>query len=75
MAIDTAEKRQSVPGVGRVFLRSHFPIASPDEQWRIGSGLAYAGNALSAAAAAIVFGVLRRVMHPVLINPVQGRRR
>jgi hypothetical protein len=47
MAIDDKEKRQNVIGVGRPFLRNHFPIATPDEQWRIASGLAYGGNALS----------------------------
>ncbi len=49
MAIDSAEKRQDIVGVGRPYLRSQFPIATPDEQWRVAIGLAYSGNALSAA--------------------------
>jgi len=52
MAIDTKEKRANVIGVGRPWLRDKFPQAAKDEQWRIASGNAYGGNALSAAAAA-----------------------
>lgn len=47
MALDTAEKRQNAAGAGRVFMRTHFPVATPDEQWRIAGGIAYGGNALS----------------------------
>ena len=47
MALDTAEKRQNLTGVGRPYMRSQFPIATPDEQWRVGIGNAYGGNALS----------------------------
>ena len=47
MAIDTKEKRANVLGVGRPWMRDKFPVASPDEQWRIASGNAYGGNALS----------------------------
>lgn len=49
MALDTREKRENVPGVGRPWLRAHH-TETIDEQWRIGVGLAYGGNALSAAA-------------------------
>ena len=49
MAIDTREKRQSVTGVGRPWLRSH-DTTTIDEQWRISAGNAYGGNALSPAA-------------------------
>jgi hypothetical protein len=28
-------------------MRTHFPVATPDERWRIASGIAYGGNALS----------------------------
>ena len=49
MALDTAEKRQNAAGAGRIFMRTHFPIATPDEEWRIASGIAYGGNALSPA--------------------------
>ena len=48
MAIDTAEKRQNITGCGRPYMRSHFPVATPDEEWRIFSGNAYGGNTLSA---------------------------
>ena len=47
MAIDSKEKRQNVPGVGRPYMRNKFPVATPDEQWRMASGLTYGGNALS----------------------------
>ena len=47
MALDTAEKRQNAAGAGRPYMRTHFPVATPDEQWRIASGIAYGGNALS----------------------------
>ena len=50
MAIDTREKRAHVPGVGRPWVRGKLPWAI-DEQWRIASGNAYGGNALSPAAA------------------------
>lgn len=47
MAIDSKEKRAGVFGVGRPWQRSIFPVATPDEQWRIGVANAYGGNALS----------------------------
>ena len=50
MALDTKEKRANVIGVGRPWMRDKLPVATPDEQWRIASGNAYGGNALSAAA-------------------------
>ncbi len=52
MAIDSAEKRQSVPGVGRPWMRSQFPVATPDEQWRAGVANSYGGNALTPTAGA-----------------------
>lgn len=51
MAIDTKEKRAGSLGVGRPWMRDKFPVATPDEQWRIASGNAYGGNALSPAGA------------------------
>ena len=48
MALDTKEKRAAVFGVGRPWMRDKFPVATPDEEWRIASGNAYGGNALSA---------------------------
>ena len=47
MAIDSKEKRAAVLGVGRPWMRDKFPIATPDEEWRISSGNSYGGNALS----------------------------
>ena len=49
MAIDSKEKRAAVLGVGRPWMRDKFPVATPDEEWRISSGNAYGGNALSPA--------------------------
>ena len=47
MALDTEEKRKAVPGVGRPFLRAKLPVAAKDEAWRLASGNAYGGNALT----------------------------
>ncbi len=47
MAIDTREKRENIPGIGRPWMRAHH-TETIDEQWRIGVGLAYGGNVLSA---------------------------
>ena len=49
MALNTKEKRQSIPSIGRPWLRNTFPIATPDEQWRMSIGNVYGGNVLSAA--------------------------
>lgn len=48
MPIDTKEKRAAVFGVGRPWMRDKFPVATPDDEWRISSGNAYGGNALTA---------------------------
>jgi len=53
MAIDTKEKRANVLRVGRPWMRDKFPVATPDQQWRIASGNAYGGNALAGAAPTI----------------------
>lgn len=47
MAIDTREKRAAITGVGRLYNRDKLPDATKDEEWRIASGLAYGGNALT----------------------------
>jgi len=57
VAIDSKEKRAAVLGVGRPWMRDKFPIATPDEEWRIASGNAYGGNALSAPDAVESIGV------------------
>ena len=49
MAIDTREKALAVVGVGRPWMRTKLPIATPDEQWRASSAHSYGGNALSPA--------------------------
>jgi len=49
MAIDSKEKRQAIFSVGRIWNRNTFPVATPDEQWRLSVGNAYGGNALSPA--------------------------
>ena len=51
MALDSREKRASVPGVGRPWYRTKLP-GTVDEAWRMASGNVYAGNALSAVAGA-----------------------
>ncbi len=51
MAIDSKEKRMAVMGVARPWMRVVFPVATPDEEWRMSVGHTYGGNALSPAAA------------------------
>ena len=63
MALDTAEKRQNLAGVGRPYMRSQFPIATPDEQWRVGIGNAYGGNDISPPA---VGGSIHHIHLPLL---------
>ena len=48
MAIDTREKRASVPGVGRPWSRGQQPGAIV-AAWRLASGNAYSGNAVAGA--------------------------
>jgi len=47
VSIDSKEKRASIFGVGRPWMRDMFPVATPDEEWRVSCGNAYGGNALS----------------------------
>ena len=58
MALDTQSKRQAAAGVGRPWMRTTFPVATPTEEWRISAGNAYGGNALSPGVgpAVAVFG-------------------
>jgi hypothetical protein len=46
MSIDTREKRASVPGVGRPWMRDKLP-GTADAAWRRASGNAYSGNAIA----------------------------
>ncbi len=55
MAIDDQEKRMAVMGVARPWMRAVFPVATPDEEWRISVGHAYGGNALSPVAGGNMF--------------------
>lgn len=41
MALDTAAKRQAVPGVGRPWMRGQFPSAGKGREWRSSAGLSY----------------------------------
>ena len=41
MALDSATKRQAVPGVGRPWIRSQFPVSAKDRGWRSSVGLSY----------------------------------
>lgn len=47
MAIDSKEKRQAIFGIARPWQRNTFPVATPNEQWRMSVGNVYGGNALS----------------------------
>lgn len=62
MAIDSKEKRVAVLGVGRPWMRDIFPIATPDEEWRISSGNAYGGNALAAGGGPTVIPMGRHLL-------------
>lgn len=57
MALDSKEKRQSVLSIGRVWQRNTFPIATPDEQWRMSAGNCYGGNALTPGAGRIMSSI------------------
>ena len=50
MPLDSQEKRMAAAGVARPYMRATFPVATPDEEWRISVGLAYGGNALTLTA-------------------------
>ncbi len=66
MALDSAQKRQCAAGAGRPYMRSHFPVATPTEAWRINAGNAYCGNALTPAAPDIPWPVpLAVILTPV----------
>jgi len=41
MALDSASKRQAVPGVARPWMRGQFPVAAKTFVWRVSVGLAY----------------------------------
>lgn len=66
MAIDSKEKRAGVIGVGRPYMRDKFPVATPDEQWRMSSGLTYGGNALSPPTGVNIPTLVRAVANVVI---------
>lgn len=41
MALDTAAKRQAVPGVARPWMRGQLPSAGKGREWRSSAGLSY----------------------------------
>lgn len=41
MALDTAAKRQAVPGVGRPWMRGQFPSVGKGREWRSSAALSY----------------------------------
>lgn len=60
MGLDTQEKRMASTGVGRPWMRAKLPGAN-DQEWRIASGNAYGGNALSAVTVTVPQTQLPRV--------------
>ena len=58
MALDTPEKRQSVPGVGRPWHRVVFPIATPDVQWRASVGNSWGANGIEGPGGGRIMGGL-----------------
>ena len=65
MALDTREKRQTVKGVGRPWLRGPFPIATPDVEWRAAVGNTYGANGFEAPEAPATAGnaFIAPIMH------------
>lgn len=41
MALDSAAKRQAVPGVGRPWMRGQLPSVGKGREWRSSAGLSY----------------------------------
>lgn len=50
MAIDTQQKRMSVAGCGRPFMRATFPVTTPTEAWRASVAHTYSGNSFDGGA-------------------------
>ncbi len=57
MALDTRQKRMSVTGCGRPWLRTQDNDAAKAQAWRQSVGNIYAGNLVGAGAAEELFGV------------------
>lgn len=69
MSIDTKEKRQAIFSIARPWQRNSFPVATPDEQWRMSVGNVYGGNALSFVVS-IAVGIIN--IHQISGAPVLG---
>lgn len=52
MAIDSQQKRMSVVGVGRPYMRAQFPVTTPTAEWRANVGNVYSGNTFDGGAPA-----------------------
>ncbi len=61
MAIDSKEKRASVIGVGRPYLRDKFPVATPDTEWRASSGLAYGAYIIATTIVTVAVALVSEV--------------
>jgi len=48
MTLDTKDKRVSVIGAGRIYLRDKNPQAGKDDSWRKATGQCYSAPALTA---------------------------
>jgi len=64
MALDTAAKRSSVPGVGRPWMRGITPDATKSEAWRHSVGNTYAGFSFAAPVTAEVVELLAVAFMP-----------
>ncbi len=71
MALDSKEKRASVPGIGRPWYRTKLPGAV-DAPWRAASGNVYAGLTY-AAAVAPTFDVIRNNPMIASVGKLMGR--
>jgi len=56
MALDSAQKRQAVPGAGRPWMRGQFPDVAKGRAWRSSVGLSYPVAAFAADATAAISG-------------------
>jgi len=72
MAIDTREKRASVLGVARPWMRSITPDASRGETWRKTVGNIYSGNVLTPVLNGWLYRTYAVNKAIVLQNEVEG---
>jgi hypothetical protein len=77
MAIDTKKKRWNVVGVGRPWLRTHFPGVK-DQGWRVASGNAYGGNEIAAPIVIVAANPsprVARLLQPMFVQQSRRHRR